>query len=81
MTKIIINGTELETEREIIFDEEQVVAFFNTGLAVGDDFFSKHEYMTSEDLLPAFHDLYAKCDGVVKKPGIYEFRIIITKMK
>lgn len=61
--------------------EEKEIASFNTAVAVGDDFFAKRQYMTAEDLMPAFHELNIKCDGIIKEPGIYAIRLQITKMK
>lgn len=61
--------------------DEKIIAGFETGLGIGNDFFAQQQYMTMEDLMPVFRELNEKCDGIIKESGIYAIRVQIVKLK
>lgn len=60
---------------------EEEIGSFHTGLAVGDDYFAKQQNVTMDNLLPAVYELIHQCDGLIKEPGVYSFRLQIVKLK
>lgn len=52
-----------------------------TALAVDDNFFCKQQHMTSDDLLPAIHELVYQLDGMIKSSGMYALKLKLVKLK
>ncbi len=63
------------------YQDEREIHSCHTGLAVSDDFFCKQQHMNCDDLLPAIHQLVKQCDGIIKHPGIYAFKLRLVKIK
>lgn len=58
-------------------NEEKEIYSCHTALAVSDSFFCQKQHMTSEDLLPAIHQLVQQCDGIVK---LLEYMLLNLKL-
>lgn len=61
-------------------DEKEVFSC-HTGLALADSYFCQTQSMRAEDLLPAFSQLNAMCDGMITAPGLYAIKLQIVKLK
>jgi hypothetical protein len=61
--------------------DEKEIFCCHTALAVGDEFFCAKQDMKEEDLLPVIYSLARECDGMIKEPGIYKFKLEIVKIK
>ena len=59
--------------------EEKEILSCHTDLAVGNLFFCDKQHMSKRDLFPVVHSLINECDGMIKEPGIYAFRLTISK--
>jgi len=57
------------------------IGVFNSGLAISDNYFAAQQYFQRDDLLPVLNELISACDGVIDKPGIYEFKLHVSKVK
>ena len=62
-------------------DESKEIASVVTGLALGDEFFMQQESFGKDDFLPVIHSLIHKCEGKITAPGVYEIKLIISKLK
>jgi hypothetical protein len=62
-------------------DLEEKIISVSTGLALGDDYFAQQEYMGSHDFIPVVHSLINECKDRINKPGIYEFKLTVSKLK
>lgn len=61
--------------------EEVEIGSYSTGLALGDEFFDDSTNTDEKFLDPVVQQLLYQCDGLIKKPGIYAFRLQVSKIK
>jgi hypothetical protein len=57
------------------------IGLFTTALALGNDFFEQKEMKDTKFLDPVIQQLLFQCDGLIQKPGIYAFRLLVSKLK
>ncbi len=61
--------------------DEKELGSFRTGLALGDTYFTGDTAKDDYYLLPAISSLMKECEGLIKVPGLYSFKLIVTKLK
>lgn len=61
--------------------EELELGSFHTGIALGDEFFTKGNNPDTRALLPASLELIKQCNGLITEPGIYSLRLQLVKLK
>lgn len=62
-------------------DREKELFSCYSGLTVYDEFFIEHSHMSAKYLMALFHELNHKCDGKIKEPGNYVFKLRLVKIK
>jgi hypothetical protein len=61
--------------------DEVELGIFQTDIALGDDYFKCDNLNHDWILLPILSELKEQSDGIIKEPGIYSFKLIVTKLK
>ncbi len=62
-------------------DEGIEIGSFKTGLALGDNYFTGDQPKDDWYLLPALNSLIKECEGLIKEPGLYSFKLQVNKLK
>lgn len=52
-----------------------------TGIALGNDFFAQQQSATKFDIAPVAEELVRQSNIEITTPGIYELKIILTRLK
>ena len=61
--------------------DEIELGSFSSGLGIGDEFFNNESSKDEFFLLPLISELAHKCEGLIKEPGIYSFKLQVNKLK
>jgi hypothetical protein len=62
-------------------NEEQETKWFHTALALNEDYFASQQSLCKDDLLVIVQSLVNQIGDSINKPGIYEIKLGITKVK
>lgn len=54
---------------------------FSTGLALGEEYFDMRKEFNLEDSLSVLHSLLKEAGYLIEGPGIYEFRLEVSRIK
>ncbi len=62
-------------------NDKRNTKWFSTGIALDEKFFEQQPFLDEDDLLVTISSLTAQVGELINKPGTYEFKLGITKVK